>query len=53
MASSFGTSNKFAVLQVQQPHQPKPKGEKLINSVAPSVPKKEELEKEKQKKKRK
>jgi len=47
--ASFGTSNKFAVLQLQQPHQPKPKGDKLINSVIPSVPKKGESENEKQK----
>jgi len=29
---SFGTSNKFSVLQVQQPKQPKPKGDKEVNA---------------------
>jgi len=30
---SFGTSNKFAVLQQVQPKQPKPKGEKEVNAI--------------------
>jgi len=30
---SFGTSNKFAVLQQVQPKQPKPKGEKIVNAL--------------------
>jgi len=35
---SFGTSNKFAVLQVQQPQQPRPKGDKLVNSIPGPAP---------------
>lgn len=32
------TSNKFAVLQVQQPQQPRPKGDKLVTSISGPVP---------------
>lgn len=33
----MNTSNKFAVLQVQGPHQPKPKGDKLVASISGPV----------------
>ena len=34
----MNTSNKFAVLQVQQPQQPRPKGDKLVTSISGPVP---------------
>jgi len=37
MNTSFGTSNKFAVLQLQ-PQQPRPKGDKLVASISGPVP---------------
>jgi len=33
----MNTSNKFAVLQVQQPQQPRPKGDKLVTSISGPV----------------
>jgi len=34
----MNTSNKFSVLQVQQPYQPRPKGDKLVTSISGPVP---------------